>query len=119
MTEMSETEWDLKFIILMNFKILLAYLRHEIQQLMTLNNETKQNHKEKHVKRGMATNVANAEDQTVNGYLLLLLSGQLHLLPLFLHLRSGEFLLLVMSSQKLLPQADQLGDHRGELVLLF
>lgn len=58
-------------------------------------------------------------EKTASSYLLLLLTSQLHLLPLFLHLRGGELLLLVVSGQELLPQADQLSDHSGELVLLF
>lgn len=52
-------------------------------------------------------------------YLFLLLTRQLHLLPLLFHLRGGELLLFVVRGQELLAQADQLGDHGGELVLLF
>lgn len=54
-----------------------------------------------------------------NSHLLLLLARQLHLLPLLLHLRGRQLLLLVVGGQELLPQADQLGDHRGELMFLF
>lgn len=52
-------------------------------------------------------------------YLFLLLTCQLHLLPLLFHLRGGELLLFIVRGQELLAQADQLGDHGGELVLLF
>ncbi len=52
-------------------------------------------------------------------YLLLLLSGKLHLLPLFLKLRGGHLFLLIMSGEELLPQIDQLTDHGGKLALLF
>lgn len=55
----------------------------------------------------------------VCSYLFLLLTRQLHLLPLLFHLRGGELLLFVVRGQELLAQADQLGDHGGELVLLF
>lgn len=51
--------------------------------------------------------------------LLLLLAGQLHLLPLLLQLRGGLLLLLVVAGQKLLPQADQLTNHGRELALLL
>lgn len=54
-----------------------------------------------------------------HSYLLLLLACQLHLLTLFLHLWGGQFLLLVMGSQELLSQADELWDHGGELSLLL
>lgn len=54
-----------------------------------------------------------------NSHLLLLLACQLHLLTLFLHLWGGQFLLLIMGSQELLSQADELWDHGGELSLLL
>lgn len=55
----------------------------------------------------------------VCSYLLLLLTSQLHLLPLFLHLRGGQLLLLLVGRQELLPQAAQLADHAHELALLL
>lgn len=51
--------------------------------------------------------------------LLLLLAGQLHLLPLLLQLRGGHLLLLVVGGEELLPQTDQLTNHGGELALLL
>lgn len=52
-------------------------------------------------------------------YLLLLLPGQLHLLPLLLQLWRSHLLLLVVGCQELLPQVDQLADHGGQLTLLL
>lgn len=52
-------------------------------------------------------------------YLVLLLLGQLHLLPLFLHLRGGQLLLLLVGRQELLPQAAQLANHAHELALFL
>lgn len=52
-------------------------------------------------------------------YLVLLLLGQLHLLPLLLHLRGGQLLLLLVGRQELLPQAAQLADHAHELALFL
>lgn len=52
-------------------------------------------------------------------YLVLLLLGQLHLLPLLLHLRGGQLLLLLMGRQELLPQAAQLANHAHELALFL
>lgn len=52
-------------------------------------------------------------------YLVLLLLGQLHLLPLLLHLRGGQLLLLFVGRQELLPQAAQLANHAHELALFL
>ena len=52
-------------------------------------------------------------------YLLLLLPGQLHLLPLLLQLRGRHLFLLIMGGEELLPQVDQLTNHGGKLVLLL
>lgn len=52
-------------------------------------------------------------------HLLLLLLGQLHLLSLFLYLRSSQFLLLIVGSQELLSQTGQLVDHPHELPFLL
>lgn len=52
-------------------------------------------------------------------YLVLLLLGQLHLLPLLLHLRGGQLLLLLVGRQELLPQAAQLANHAHELALFL
>ena len=52
-------------------------------------------------------------------YLVLLLLGELHLLPLLLHLRGGQLLLLLVGRQELLPQAAQLANHAHELALFL
>ena len=52
-------------------------------------------------------------------YLVLLLLGQLHLLPLLLHLRGSQLLLLLMGRQELLPQTAQLTNHAHELALFL
>lgn len=56
---------------------------------------------------------------TRSSYLVLLLLGQLHLLPLLLHLRGSQLLLLLVGRQELLPQAAQLADHAHELALFL
>lgn len=62
---------------------------------------------------------AGAAGRAVPTHLLLLLLGQLHLLPLLLDLRRRQLLLLVVGCQQLLPQAGQLVDHAHELPLLL
>lgn len=52
-------------------------------------------------------------------HLLLLLAGQLHVLPVFLQLRGRNLLLLLVGRQQLLPQTDQLTDHQRQLLLLL
>lgn len=52
-------------------------------------------------------------------YLVLLLLGQLHLLPLLLHLRGSQLLLLLVGRQELLPQTAQLAYHAHELALFL
>lgn len=52
-------------------------------------------------------------------YLVLLLLGQLHLLPLLFHLRGSQLLLLLVGRQELLPQAAQLANHAHKLALFL
>lgn len=67
----------------------------------------------------VSTSISSHHTHLLLSHLVLLLLGQLHLLPLLLDLRGGQFLLLVVGRQELLPQADELANHGRKLTLLL